>query len=275
MKIKYLGTAAAEGLPALFCNCRNCAKARRLGGKNIRTRSQALLGDDMLIDFGPDTYMHALRHHIDLTMIRDVLITHCHQDHFYIDDLLTRAVPFGNVTDTMNVYGNDTLRALYDHHVDAEGIRNNTDKVLRVTELKEYQTIAIGAYEVIPLPADHNPEEKCYIYIIRREGKTLLYANDTGYFSEEVWEFLKDFRFDLVSLDCNHIEMPIFNNHMSIPCCSKVSDRLADMNCIDGRSRCVLTHFSHNHGGIQEELEAMVEGMGFLIAYDGMELSTS
>lgn len=274
MKIKYLGTAAAEGLPALFCNCRYCTKARQSGGKNIRTRSQALLDDALLIDFGPDTYMHALRYHMNLTTIKDVLITHCHQDHFYLEDLITRAAPFGDMTDRMNVYGNDTLLALYDQYVDANGIRGNTDKVLHVVELREYQAASVGAYQVIPLPADHNPKEKCFIYIINRDGKTLLYANDTGYFAEEVWDFLRGFRFDLVSLDCNHVEMPVFHNHMSIPCCNKVKDRLADMNCIDEHSKCILTHFSHNHGGIQEELEAVVEGMGFMIAYDGMEVTT-
>ncbi len=49
MKIKYLGTAAAEGIPAIFCECKICKKARELGGKNIRTRSQALINDDLFI----------------------------------------------------------------------------------------------------------------------------------------------------------------------------------------------------------------------------------
>ncbi len=42
MKIKYLGTAAYEGLPAIFCECDTCNEARKRKGKNIRTRSQAL-----------------------------------------------------------------------------------------------------------------------------------------------------------------------------------------------------------------------------------------
>ncbi len=33
MKLKYLGTAAAEGIPALFCRCEMCAYARKAGGK--------------------------------------------------------------------------------------------------------------------------------------------------------------------------------------------------------------------------------------------------
>lgn len=33
MEIQYLGTAAAEGLPALFCDCETCRKARNIGGE--------------------------------------------------------------------------------------------------------------------------------------------------------------------------------------------------------------------------------------------------
>ena len=56
MKIKFLGTAAAEGIPALFCDCRVCQNARRVGGKEIKTRSQAIVDDKILIDFPADTY---------------------------------------------------------------------------------------------------------------------------------------------------------------------------------------------------------------------------
>ena len=31
MKIQYLGTGAAEGIPAIFCECDTCKKARELG----------------------------------------------------------------------------------------------------------------------------------------------------------------------------------------------------------------------------------------------------
>ena len=61
MKLKYLGTAAAEGMPALFCSCENCEKARRLGGKNIRSRSQTMVNDDLIIDYPPDAYAHSVR----------------------------------------------------------------------------------------------------------------------------------------------------------------------------------------------------------------------
>ena len=37
----------------MFCRCELCEKARALGGKNIRTRSQALVNDDLLLDLPP------------------------------------------------------------------------------------------------------------------------------------------------------------------------------------------------------------------------------
>ena len=73
MKIKYLGTAAYEGIPSLFCECETCKKARAFKGKNIRTRSQALINDDLLIDFPPDTLVHANTYGIDFQRIHHYL----------------------------------------------------------------------------------------------------------------------------------------------------------------------------------------------------------
>ena len=73
MKFKYLGTAAAEGFPAVFCNCIYCKKARELRGKNIRTRSQAMIDDKILLDFPADTYLHALQFDLDLSKVKLML----------------------------------------------------------------------------------------------------------------------------------------------------------------------------------------------------------
>ena len=48
MKLTYLGTGAAEGMPATFCACPVCLRSLREGGKSLRMRSCALLGDDVL-----------------------------------------------------------------------------------------------------------------------------------------------------------------------------------------------------------------------------------
>ena len=94
MRIRYLGTAAAEGWPALFCRCEACRKAASLGGKNIRTRAQAVIDDRILMDLGPDTYLHMLHQGLDLPAIHTLLVTHAHQDHWYPLELLLRGEPY-------------------------------------------------------------------------------------------------------------------------------------------------------------------------------------
>ena len=82
MKLKYLGTGAAEGVPSMFCQCANCKKSRALGGRNLRTRSQALVNDELLIDFNADSYWHFIQYNIDWERVCGCIITHSHPDHF-------------------------------------------------------------------------------------------------------------------------------------------------------------------------------------------------
>ena len=96
MRLKYLGTAAAEGFPAIFCNCKYCNEARVLGGKNIRTRSQSLINSDLLIDLPADTYHHILENGIRADEIKYLLITHGHADHLYARELGRRRRPFAH-----------------------------------------------------------------------------------------------------------------------------------------------------------------------------------
>ncbi len=58
MKLKYLGTSAAEGIPPLHADAGYAKKARRLKGRYVRTRSQAMINNDMLLDFNSDSYGH-------------------------------------------------------------------------------------------------------------------------------------------------------------------------------------------------------------------------
>ena len=78
------------GLAALFCNCKNCREAARLGGRNIRTRSQTLVNHDLLIDLPPDTYYHKLMSGLDFSAVKYLFVTHWHMDHFYPQELTVR-----------------------------------------------------------------------------------------------------------------------------------------------------------------------------------------
>ena len=81
MQIKVLGSAAAEGWPALACECDICKYAWEHKGKDIRRRTSYLLNDDVMIDYGPDVYWQSVQFDIDLSKIGAIFFTHSHVDH--------------------------------------------------------------------------------------------------------------------------------------------------------------------------------------------------
>lgn len=96
MEFVYLGTASAEGWPALFCSCNACLQAREKGGRNVRGRSQALVDGELLLDLPADTFSRTLEGRLDLTAVRHCLITHSHSDHLYPADLEMRRTGFAH-----------------------------------------------------------------------------------------------------------------------------------------------------------------------------------
>ena len=118
MKILYMGTAAAEGWPGLFCSCPVCTHARKAGGRNLRTRTQAILDDSLLIDFPPDTYAHALRYGLNLARVHTLLVTHSHMDHWFPTDLIHRHEHFGHGAEgVLDVYGNEAVEKAFNDHI--------------------------------------------------------------------------------------------------------------------------------------------------------------
>jgi len=273
MEIKYLGTAAAEGWPGIFCKCEYCRQAMKLGGKNLRTRSQAILDDTLLVDFPPDSYLHMLRDGLNLPGIRDILITHTHQDHFYPDDFLFRCGGFASgVEDTVTLYGNDALKRKYDQFAASKSKEMITGKIV-CRELTEFEPVMIDRYRVTPLLASHAKDEKCFIYEIEKDGKRLLYGNDTGYFPGATWTYLAGRMFDLVSLDCTLLRFREGTNHMGIENVLEVRERLKSIGCADKNTTFVITHFSHNGQLLHDEIERAVAPYDILVAYDGLMVS--
>ena len=268
MTITYLGTAAAEGFPGVFCNCQYCREARRLGGKNIRTRSQTLINDDLLIDLPADTYSHFLRNGIQGDRIQYLLVTHSHEDHFYPQELNMRIAGYAHdmQAERLKMYCStgasrsmDALRLVNRIPVDYEA-------------MSAFDTVNMGPYTVTALPARHAPGDDALIYIIRGD-KTILYAHDTGYFYDAVFEFIKSkgFFFDLVSMDCTNVDLPISDegSHMGLDNIERAVRQLESIGAVTEKTRIVINHFSHNAAPLQDLLEQRVQNLGYTVAYDG------
>ena len=269
MKLTYFGTAAAEGFPAVFCNCDYCKEARLIGGKNIRTRSQAIIDDKILIDFNADTYWHFLANGIQGDTIPYLLITHSHSDHFYPEELERRRSPFAHQlrVPVLDIYsGKEVCEAIDGFHK----LKN-----IKTHRLTPYEPTTIGKYTVTALPARHLEEEEAFIYIIESDS-VLLYAHDTGYLYDEVLDYIrkKGIRFDLISYDCTNVDIAISDSgtHMGLPNIRRLHKALADMGAVDEKTVEIINHFSHNARPIQSVLEEKVKDDGYLVAYDGMQI---
>ncbi len=271
MNLTYLGTAAAEGIPGIFCACDTCREATRRGGKDLRTRSQAIVDDTLLIDLPPDSYFHMLRDGVSLPDIEHMLLTHTHSDHFLASELYYRRPGFCDTRATLTIYGNDTLKRNADALVEKTGTTYEKSK-LACVELTEFVPHDVAGYTVVPLLARHARDEKCFIYLIGRDGKWLLYGNDTGIFPDATWDYLHGRKLDLVSLDCTCGKRAEGTNHMGVPDLITMRQRLADAGCLHEHTQLVATHFSHNGGLLHADLEALLNPHGYEVAYDGMRV---
>lgn len=277
MVLSYLGTAAAEGLPAVWCNCPACTAARKAGGKEIRTRSQILIDDKLLVDFPMDTYMHVLRYGFDLSAVDTVLITHAHMDHCYPQEFCLHGAPFAHDLreKTVTVIGNATVAETFAASTKAE-MRESIATSVPFRTVRPFDVLTTpSGYEVTALPAVHTVGEECLIYAVRRDGKTALFFNDSGILPEQTYARMSalGLRFDLVSFDCTYgFVRHGAGRHMGALDAADEREKLLRHGLTHAHTRYILTHFSHNGALPYDTLAQKAREIGFAVAYDGMKV---
>ena len=292
VNIRFLGTAAAEGIPAIFCQCPVCRAARAAGGRELRTRSGAIVDGHLKLDFGPDSCVQAQRCGLDYGAVESVLVTHSHFDHFSVGELEFRSGDFchgpdgGPLGRTLTFYGDSEVCRM---------VRENTDPsqgLVACRQMVPFEPVDVEGYTVTPLEAVHcwsrDPApfpvvwegrtvyryEDALIYLIEKDGASLLYAHDTGEFTDTDMEFLAGRRVGLISLDCTAAAFRLDYNdwmgHMSYDGCLRMRDRLLACGAADSATVFAANHFSHNGYTTFEDMERLLPG--FVVSYDGLTL---
>lgn len=278
MKLKFLGTGAAEGVPAEFCNCAVCREVRRRGPAEYRTRSQVLVDGVLSIEFPPDAYCHALRFGIDYSRLRYVLVTHSHMDHFYAHDFILRGYKYAPGTaEPMRVYGNEEVKKVFDECTRRE-MRPDVLPNVPFTVVAPYCPVSLGEdYRVLPLPARHTREERALVYLIEGGGRRYLHLTDTCGLEDEAIGFLQDYlggaAVDFASFDCTFLFRTAGRNarHMGLEDADALRSEFLRRGIADGHTVCAITHFSHSSAPFSEAVERAGREYQFLPAYDGME----
>lgn len=276
MEFQYLGTAAAEGVPALWCNCETCRKSRKIGGRAIRTRSQAIIDGKLLIDFPADTYMHVLQNGIDLLNVEHCIVTHSHSDHLYADDICMIRPGFAHLPQGYKMTFHGTAKMAKKLLPAVTPIAEQHGCV-GFEEIVPLVPVRIAGYEITALPAIHDSNAGPVFYQISDGDKTVLYANDTHFFHEDVWAYWEKTKphFDMVSLDCTNSCLPLtYVGHMSLYENVRVREKMLEMGIADEKTVFICHHFSHNGThATYDDFVPQAAKEGFLVSYDGMKLT--
>jgi len=269
MRVQILGSAAAEAVPALWCECEYCAFARKNGGKDLRRRTSYWIDDDTLVDFGPDAFSQSVEFGIDLTKIARILFTHAHEDHLNPIDLEWRRQYFSKVTGNIKLYG---PQAIFDH-ITREVKLEIADIHATPVALTGGETVEDGDLRISPIVAAHDPTQLCLNYVIERGGKALLIANDTGWWSDESWARIANFKLDGAIIESTFALFPgnldMQNGHLGANASRRFRDKLLELGALKPEAKVAVNHFSHNGNPYQSEMEKFFSGTGIKVGYDG------
>lgn len=266
MVLRLLGTGAADGIPTPFGDDRVSSHARKHGGKNIRTRSGAIVDDTIKIDLSCDTYGQLVREGLNGFDWTALFFTHSDDDHLALAEIQYALDPFtSHKFLPYTIFANATVRAL---------IKERYPKwPIEIVETASYQTYCHLDYQVTPIRATHISDEDCHNLIFQKDGKTILYATDTGLWSDQTWSCLSDYKLDALVLECTDGFDPTpYEGHLSLHECVEVVDKLRTKGILLWDSQVVTTHHSVRGLATHDELVEALAPHQIVTGYDGIAI---
>lgn len=284
--MRFLGTGAGEGIPNPFCRCKFCENARKYGGKEIRTRSSFRVDEKFIIDIGADFFSQAARLGERFDTVEHVLYTHTHTDHFNFNMIWERSVRTSGKLPPLNIYfteeAMDVIDEFFMHSRVTEGREAYTrSEDINFVKLKFGKTTEIGGYYVTPMRGEHSTsfENNAANYLIEKNGESLYYALDSGYFLDETFERLERRKLDIFIGECTFPVIgrdfkPGLSGHMDINMCLKNLERLYALDAVTQATRVYLTHIGPlaTHEQLCSYFEKIDLPYKITIAYDGMTI---
>lgn len=263
MEVRLLGTGAADGIPGFFSDNRVSRYAREHGGKDVRTRSGALIDGHIKIDLPPDTFAQVVRDRLSPEDWSALIFTHSHDDHFALEEIQYGMFPFVDREYLpYPIFGNETvIYRLQDRY---------PGWPIEFHKTKSFCPFEHLGYRITPIHAHHLLEEDAQNLIFEKD-KTFLYATDTGIWGEESWQFLKSYRLDGMVIECAEgFASTAYYGHLDVDECIEVVERLRESGVLKPGAKVVTTHHSHSGDGTHAELEAALSPHGIEVGYDGM-----
>jgi len=264
MKIRLMGTGGADGVPAFYSDSRVSIYARQHGGKDIRSRSAALVDDTIKIDLGPDSWMQIVRDGLDARDWTALMFTHSDSDHFAPDELMYALYPFNDCEFVgFVIYANMAIcRRILDKFPDWPFEMHTT---------KSFEMFNHAGYDILPVRAHHLDSEDAHNYVISDGDRKLLYGTDTGIWDEPTWEALQDIKLDCLILECSEgFASTNYDGHLDSNEFMSVIERLNKQGSVHAGTQIWTTHHSHQGEATHAELMEFFNPHGINIGYDGL-----
>ncbi len=252
MRITFLGTGAAEGIPAINCDCAHCTRARKEDGRLQRERNAILFelpGYTMLVEAPPD--IRALINKYEVHNLHGILATHAAYSHIGgIKEFEYWQSPLDFLAEP----------ALFEV-IRKEHWTDRLDSIMFHIPYYPGAALYFGQFSLIPFAARrHLP---IFGISIKVGDKRVVYTSSTPN---------RLTNYALALMEGAHmliVNTPTFkppkDDHITLTEAVELQQKV-------GAERLVLTHINH-HNLPHDELEAYVRQFpGVMVAYDGMVL---
>lgn len=249
MRITFLGTGDAGGVPLYGCDCAACLHAQSTQACK-RRQCCALVeegGATILLDAGlPD-----LTERFSPGGLSAIVLTHFHPDH--VQGLFHLRWGRGTPIPVYAPPDSEGCADLYKH-----------PGLLEFRRLDKFAQVAIGTLTITPLPLIHS-KVTCGYAIENAAGARFAYLTDTAGLPPNTIEFLLAWYPAGLALDCSHppSEQPP-RNHNDWNQALSLIDRI-------GPQRAWLTHIGHEVDlWLQQHLHTLPPNVA--LAHDGLQV---
>ena len=254
MDMLFLGTCACEPSPRFKTELKDSFDM------NVRRTSAALLRDDILLDAGKFILDSIRIAEVDTSLIKNILITHLHRDHFDKDNVA--AIAAGR---------SEPIRIFVREDADVPDISGV--EYVKMTPFKKYE-VDIGVF-VTGLPANHAPDTAPQHLLIEADGKKIFYGGDGAWMLHDSFKFLSKAHLDIAVFDCTCGD---YNGdfrageHNSIPMLRCLIPSLGTIEAIDGNTLVYATHLAPKLHATHDKTVELLSDSGINVAFDGLRL---
>lgn len=282
----FLGTGAAELYPNPFCGCETCNAARERG--ETRKRSVLRVDERTCIDFGPDVLAASQQYNAPLTHLEHLFITHTHEDHLSFDNLGVLTMTKPRPVQALHVYLSEAGKQWVEDYMAAvDGLYHGHFPLAHLVRegavvlhgVKAGTPFSVAGMEVFAVHSDHpafGQGEYALNYRITRPEGTLLYACDTGLYSEETCRALAGVPLDDLVMESTlgGLDVPRDSHHLSAAHFIENIEALRRHGAVTEKTRIYATHINQVQPLGHEELQRFFDErspLQVIVARDGME----